>query len=330
MKLNNLILSLSVLLYSLIPSNGQDTAYGNINPTNYKSGPDGVFYDNKGVKLSGDTHLVQLYSWKEELGFVAVGEPIPFSRNFPGLFYSTDIVGVFSIFQCGPAWIQFRAWEKSKRKSREESFEAAALSGAWTGCSNIILTPSTGCSTGSPPRIPPRLTEIKYPGPPVIVKQPEPQTIQAGSRVEISVVASSGVEAKYQWYKNPSDSPGGIIYGANRPTYVPEKGAQETEFWVIISNVAGAVTSKHAKISVTDTHLPWFQFRYIYRGSIHYNIIGKPNTEYLIQYSDRLTNPNWSLLEKVKLWHTGHIPIHIKINPNQPSRFLRLKEVAKP
>lgn len=330
MKLNNLLLSLSVLLYSLIPANGQDTAYGNIHPTNIKSIPDGVFYDNKGVKLSRDNHLVQMYSWKEELGFVAVGEPIPFARNWPGIFYINDIFGVFSIFQCGPAWIQFRAWEKSKRKSREESFEAAALSGAWTGCSNIILTPKTGCSTGNPPRISPRLTEIKYPGPPVIVKQPDSQTIQANSRLELSVVASSGVEAKYQWYQEPSDSPGGIIYGANLPTYVPDGISQETQYWVTISNIAGAVTSERAKISVKDTHLAWIQFRYIYMGSIHYHIWGKPHTEYLIQVNDRLSNPDWSVLKKVKLLNWGHKHLSIKLDTNQPSLFLRLKEVAKP
>src|SRR5438552_2187012 len=170
------------------------------------------FFDDHGVRLEGSNYFAQLYAWKEGDGFQPVGTPVPFATN--GYFYGDEVVVPF-VHGCSPAWVQVQAWEAQGGTT----FEQAALAGVWTGLSAVLLLPQTG-SPSRPEACPEaRLSGLEYPGRPVLVRQPQVQTVLAGERVALSVVASSGVQMAYQWYQQPSARPDGLISGATNATY---------------------------------------------------------------------------------------------------------------
>jgi hypothetical protein len=83
---------------------------------------------------------------------------------------------------------------------------------------------------------------------PAITSQPASQTITAGQTATFSVTATGTAPLSYQWQKN-----GAAISGANSPSYTTsaettaDTGAQ---FNVVVSNLAGAVTSNTAVLTV--------------------------------------------------------------------------------
>jgi len=166
------------------------------------------------------------------------------------------------------------------------------------------------------------------PGALIIVKQPESQTVLERSNVTLSVVASSGVKATYQWYQDTSDTPEGRIWGANGPTYSPPNLKQDTGFWVTVSNSAGSVTSEAAEVTVLDGHRPKLDVR-IHREARQIQIIidGISGATYDIQYADTLAEPlRWQPLTQVTAdqevdW------FYLKFDPEQPPRFYRAIEL---
>jgi hypothetical protein len=288
---------------------------------NYDAKPDGAFFDDMGTPLAGDAYLVQLYGFNPGKGFIALGEPTPFSRN--GFFSGGVVEAPVSGF-CVSTWVQVRAWESAGGAT----FEEAALAGAWTGASKILFLPRTGCFTGGVPFMPASLENLKYPGPPIIVKQPESQTVQARANVTLSVVASSGVKATYQWFQEPSDAPGGLIWGANAPAYSPPNLKKDTAFWVTVHNSAGAVTSDRAMVLVHDGHRPRLGIQVI-RSTQDVVIIidGKSGATYDIQFAENLAEP-------VRWWNMRRVTadrevdwFYLKYDPEQPSRFYRAIEL---
>jgi FAD/FMN-containing dehydrogenase len=176
--------------------------------------------------------------------------------------------------------------------------------------------------------MPASLENLKYPGPPIIVKQPESQTVQARANVTLSVVASSGVKATYQWFQEPSDAPGGLIWGANAPAYSPPNLKKDTAFWVTVHNSAGAVTSDRAMVLVHDGHRPRLGIQVI-RSTQDVVIIidGKSGATYDIQFAENLAEP-------VRWWNMRRVTadqevdwFYLKYDPEQPSRFYRAIEL---
>jgi hypothetical protein len=162
---------------------------------------DAPFFDDHGVRLTGPEYVAQLYVWKPGAGFVAQGEPVPFITN--GYYFQDELV-MLDFVPCGrPVWVQVRAW----RVVGGNSFEEAASSGDWTGVSDIVLLPHTGCP-GAPPSAPDPLIGLTYPGAPLVVRQPQSQTVLLGGFATLSVIASTGVAASYQWYQQPSAKTG--------------------------------------------------------------------------------------------------------------------------
>lgn len=86
--------------------------------------------------------------------------------------------------------------------------------------------------------------------PPTITQQPRKQRVAEGSRATFNVRATGSPRLNYQWKKNGSD-----ISGANRATYVtpPTTLSDDgTLFSVVVSNQAGSVTSRTARLAVTS------------------------------------------------------------------------------
>lgn len=86
-------------------------------------------------------------------------------------------------------------------------------------------------------------------GPPVIISQPQSQSVVLGSNVQFSVVASGIAPLTYQWYFN-----GTAFAGATGPT-LAFNSAQPTDaggYTVVVTNASGSVTSSKATLTVTN------------------------------------------------------------------------------
>lgn len=92
------------------------------------------------------------------------------------------------------------------------------------------------------------LTVNPPPPVPVIATQPQSVTVLAGRTATFSVSASSPAALTYQWRRNGVD-----IAGANASTYTTDTLAYTesgSRFSVVVSNSAGAVTSRDAVLTV--------------------------------------------------------------------------------
>jgi Immunoglobulin domain len=84
--------------------------------------------------------------------------------------------------------------------------------------------------------------------PPTITTQPASQTVNPGSNVTFSVVASSSAPLSYQWRRNNVN-----ITGQTSSSYVlqnAQSGDNNANFTVVVSNSAGSVTSQNAVLTV--------------------------------------------------------------------------------
>ena len=79
--------------------------------------------------------------------------------------------------------------------------------------------------------------------PPSIVSQPTNQTAVAGSDVGFSVAASGSMPLSYQWFFNGSVLPGATATNLN---LLSVQSANAGNYWVVITNISGAVTSSVA------------------------------------------------------------------------------------
>jgi hypothetical protein len=81
---------------------------------------------------------------------------------------------------------------------------------------------------------------------PAIVMQPADVTVDEGSPFELSVVASGGA-LSYAWYKD-----GAPVVGADGMTFGSAVAELEDEgsYYVVVTNVAGSVTSDEARVDV--------------------------------------------------------------------------------
>jgi hypothetical protein len=87
--------------------------------------------------------------------------------------------------------------------------------------------------------------------PPIILRQPESQTLNAGLPLTLFVIAySSAPITSYQWYKDGSG-----ILGATSATYIDSSAsfADSGSYYVDVSNSLGFVRSSAATVSVIDT-----------------------------------------------------------------------------
>lgn len=87
------------------------------------------------------------------------------------------------------------------------------------------------------------------PMPPTIISQPQSQTVVVGDNVVLGVSASSNTGTlSYQWYKD-----GSAIAGATDGSYwVPDhaKLSDAGDYWVVVTNEIGSVTSDKATLTV--------------------------------------------------------------------------------
>ena len=129
---------------------------------------------------------------------------------------------------------------------------------------------------------------------PVISVQPTNNTVSPNGNVTLGVAATGG-DLSYQWQLNGTN-----IVSATSVTYnIPRVGATNVGVYtVIVSNLAGSVTSQAAVVGTTAINM--------FAGMI---INGPVGTNYLIQATTNLASGVWTTLTNVALPASPHIYI---------------------
>src|SRR2546429_5983662 len=152
-------------------------------------------------------------------------------------------------------------------------------------------------------------TASNLPSAPRIVVPPASQTVTSGQTASFSVTATGAAPLSYQWNKN-----GAAISGATSATYTTppttssDNGAQ---FVVVVSNVAGNVTSNAATLTVNTTStMPQFGHVFIVIGeNSAYSRTYNRSEEHTSELQSRLHLVCRLLLEKKKKKRLYHLPV---------------------
>ncbi|HLH53478.1 MAG TPA: immunoglobulin domain-containing protein [Verrucomicrobiae bacterium] len=88
---------------------------------------------------------------------------------------------------------------------------------------------------------------------PVIVSQPQSQTVTNGAQANFSVAVQSRYALSYQWQKNSSD-----IVGATSPTLALQNvsSSDQATYRVVVTNLYGSVISANATLTVNQVLTP--------------------------------------------------------------------------
>ena len=277
---------------------------------------EGRFFDEDGVLLSGQAYLAQLYAGTESDQLIKVGEPTGFLTNEMSGYFGGGTVTIPFIQGGLMAWVQVRAWEAAGGTS----FEAAALSGHWTGISSILHVMTGNPSLGGVPTPPALLIGLKYPGNPVIVQEPGDHKIRAGQAATVGVIASGGIRLRYQWYQGESGNSVSLIKDATNMVYTAAP-TMTSMYWVQAYTSAGSTNSATATVTVIPTNAVALDLRV--DGRVPVLTIDTPTTGQLqVQFSETVGSPNWDTLTNISLT-TNRLTIVDAGGSNALIRFYR-------
>lgn len=118
---------------------------------------------------------------------------------------------------------------------------ASSYGATLEGDYNVVVTNAAGSATSNVATI-----TVSTASAPVIVTQPQSQTIQAGQIATLTVAATGSVPMNFQWRRDGVNISGGSV-GSNFSSYDATLAGVYT---VVVSNIAGSVTSASATVSV--------------------------------------------------------------------------------
>ncbi len=317
MKLSLFIVSSSLATRVILCQSPGMVAFQNRDPS-ARPPVDAPFFSENGLRLSGTNYLAQLYAGITPEYLVPVGDAVPFlTGSFSGYFFGgrRDIPFV----EGGRyAWLQVRAWESAAGRT----FEQSAVRGGWTGISNelYIRTFDPACPECGAPS---PLIGLQYPGPPLIVRDPQDQRGRVGGTANLSVISSSGIRPFYQWYEGVSGDTNAPISGAtNDVLTTPPLPATNTTFWVNVYDSAGSTNSASAAVQVFPAESVLVKLEMVARlpGLI---IDALPDRTYRIQYSPSPALTNWINLVDLTFYRTPFTFIDEDAR-NAPNRFYRV------
>jgi uncharacterized protein (TIGR02597 family) len=161
----------------------------------------------------------------------------------------------------------------------------ATVSAADAGNYAVVVSNSVGGVTSAVARL---IVDV----PPTITQQPQSQTVNGGNNVTFNVAAFGTAPLTYQWKKN-----GSIINGATDPALtLPSIGASDAaSYSVVITNIAGAITSSDAVLTVMLTP------QLLSMAANADNTFGlvwsvSTGTTYHFQSADSISNAQWSTI----------------------------------
>jgi hypothetical protein len=144
------------------------------------------------------------------------------------------------------------------------------------------------------------------PSPPVIASQPQGLTVSAGTAVALSVVASGTGQVGYQWWKDNA-----TMRSQTSPSLLLSRPAASDSgnYFVVVTNYSGAVTSAPAPVSVISSPQP-----VVYPGYVVSAFPGVRGYQYAAETSQDVGAGAWSYFSSLFpdyggiLWLTNSTP----------------------
>ena len=157
---------------------------------------------------------------------------------------TTGQTATFSVTATGTAPLSYQ-WQKNGTAisgATSSTYTTAATISSDNGAQFVVtVTNSVGTATSN-------AVTLTVNMPPAITSQPISQTVTAGQTASFSVTATGTSPLSYQWRKNGANISGATASAYTTPAMTSsDNGAQ---FTVVISNLAGTVTSSAATITV--------------------------------------------------------------------------------
>jgi hypothetical protein len=174
----------------------------------------------------------------------------------------------------------------------------------------VIVTNLAGSATSSNATL-----KVNYP--PVITTQPSNQRLVLGSGVSFSVVVSGTPPFNYQWRFNA----GNILNATNAIYAIQSIITNNTgNYSVVITNLAGSVTSSNALLTVLVPPTMALQFL---AGYPFLNLNGMLSNNFTVQYSTNLAGTNWINLLSVSNLSSSPYQFLDPAGIVPPARFYR-------
>jgi len=157
---------------------------------------------------------------------------------------------------------------------------------------------------------------------PIITAQPQSVTLAPSNSANFTVVASGSAPLGYRWFLNTNN----FIPGATNSslTLANVQNTNAGNYFVVITNSAGAVTSSVAMLTVSSgtSAPPQFSSVVFNAGAFGFSVNGTAGQSYLVQVSTNLLN--WTTLFTTNpatfpfVWNDSAAP-------NFPRRFYRIQ-----
>ncbi|EEF60560.1 beta strand repeat-containing protein [Pedosphaera parvula] len=161
--------------------------------------------------------------------------------------------------------------------------------------------------------------------PPSITQQPISQAVIINGDVTFSVTATGTALMGYQWSFNGSPIPGAT---ASSYTVSKVKKKDTGSYSVVISNVAGSITSANAELTIAKKNQADVQMMSVLPDTrVHLTIAGTPGVTYMIEGSSDLVK--WVELGAV-VSTNGTIDLSDTAASNPSVNFFRTRQMAEP
>ena len=149
----------------------------------------------------------------------------------------------------GPLNYQWRQDGGAVANETNSTFNLTSLTTNHAGSYAVVITNSVGSITSSVAIV----TVNPAPIAPTITAQPESLTVTSGSNAAFSVTVTGTAPFRYQWRKA-----GVAVAGATNGTltFAPAVALSAGDYTVVVTNVAGSVTSTVATLTVTVPPVP--------------------------------------------------------------------------
>ena len=167
-----------------------------------------------------------------------------------------------------------------------------------------------------------RVERVVTNAPPFITTHPTSATVTAGHAVSFNVAAGGTPPLAYQWQRNETNLPGAT---ANSYTLEPAQMSATGSYSVLVSNVAGTVTSSNALLTVLPpTPLKFDRLALQPNGALSLWLSAEPGI-YAIESSPTLTH--WDFVASVTNL-SGTFEFISALATNSPTLFYRARQQA--
>jgi uncharacterized repeat protein (TIGR01451 family) len=186
---------------------------------------------------------------------------------------------------------------------------------AEAGVYSVVITNAAGSVTSSAAS----LTVLVPPG---ITTQPSNQTVVLGTNASFTVTATGTAPLAYQWVFGGTN-----LAGATADTLLlaTVQAVQAGSYAVIITNVAGSVTSTPAILTVLVGPRPILTISLTAGTNISISFTSELGANYLLEYKDALEDPAWTPLSAPVPATGGPMALH-DTNAPASSRYYRLRQ----